>query len=69
MNFYFESAAAFWHMDGHGPYVWASYAVTIIVFLTLAIAPRLRKQRLIKQQRALAARQQVSIEAALEVDQ
>lgn len=69
MNFYFESAAAFWHMDGHGPYVWACYAATIIVFLALAIAPQLRKLRFVKQQRALVARQQASTEASLEVDQ
>ncbi len=68
MTFYFESAAAFWHMDGHGPYVWACYAVTIIVFIGLALAPKVRKAKFVKQQRALVARQQASREASLEVE-
>lgn len=68
MNFYFDSAAAFWHMDGHGPYVWACYVVTVVVLIALAAAPMMRKAKFIKQQRALIARQQASREASVEVE-
>ena len=62
MAFYFASLQDFWWMDGHGPYVWASYALTMIVFIGLALAPRLRMTNFVKQQRALAARQAASQE-------
>ncbi|HEY7772462.1 MAG TPA: heme exporter protein CcmD [Marinagarivorans sp.] len=57
MEFYFDSLADFWWMDGHGPFVWAAYSVTIVLFIALAFGPKLRKAKFIKQQRALAARQ------------
>jgi heme exporter protein D len=57
MSFYFNSLQDFFWMDGHGPYVWASYAVTIVVFIGLAAAPLLRKASFVKRQRALNARQ------------
>ncbi|WP_053979522.1 heme exporter protein CcmD [Marinagarivorans algicola] len=68
MTFYFESAAAFWHMEGHGPYVWVCYVVTMSIFMGLALAPKIRRAKFIKQQRALVARQQASREASLEVE-
>jgi len=69
MNFYFDSVGDFWHMEGHGPYVWVCYAVVVLVFIGLAMAPRMRRAQFVKQQRALAARQQASGEASSEVEQ
>ncbi len=62
MSFYFNSLQDFWWMEGHGPYVWASYAVTLVVFIGLAAAPILRKANFVKQQRALGARQSLQSE-------
>ena len=62
MDFYFDSFDAFMWMDGHGPYVWACYIVTLIVFAGLVLAPRLRRAKFVKQQRALAARRQAKQE-------
>ena len=46
-------------MGGHGPYVWASYGVTLAVILWLVISPLLRHRRLLadlaRQQRREAA--------------
>lgn len=62
MEFYFSSLADFVWMDGHGPYVWACYIVTLAVFIFLALAPSMRLGKLVKQQKALAARSQVAEE-------
>lgn len=59
MEFYFSSLADFAWMDGHGPYVWACYAVTLAAFIVLAVTPAMRLGKLVKQQKALAARSQV----------
>jgi len=59
MEFYFSSLADFAWMDGHGPYVWVCYVVTLAVFVGLAVAPSMRLSKLVKQQKALAARSQV----------
>ena len=40
--------ADFMMMNGHGPYVWASYAITFLVLATLVIVPSLKKKQLIK---------------------
>jgi heme exporter protein D len=42
---YFESLAALFHMDGHGPYVWSVYAVALVIVTNLALAPLLRQRR------------------------
>jgi heme exporter protein D len=39
VNFQFESFQAFMAMAGHGPYVWASYGLTVLILLSLVIAP------------------------------
>lgn len=57
MSFYFDNFSHFLWMDGHGPYVWASYILTIVLFVAMALGPKLRKAKFVKQQRALAARQ------------
>ena len=64
MEFYFASFSDFMWMEGHGPYVWVSYALTIIVFIGMALGPKLRKSKFVQQQRALAARNEAAVEVA-----
>lgn len=42
--FQFEDFEAFISMDGHGPYVWAAYGLSLAIMAWLALAP-LRRQR------------------------
>jgi heme exporter protein D len=53
MKFQFESLADFIAMSGHGPYVWASYAITFIALIFLLVNPLLQKKALVKQQKKL----------------
>ena len=46
---YFDSLQAVLQMDGHGPYVWAAYLITLIVILLLLWAPLRRKTRFMQQ--------------------
>ncbi|MCK7597505.1 heme exporter protein CcmD [Microbulbifer sp. CAU 1566] len=57
MQFQFDGLASFLAMNGHGPYVWASYGVAILVLGTLAVAPLLR-QRKMRQEFARQLRQE-----------
>ena len=50
MKFQFESIADFIAMNGHGPYVWTSYAITFAVLIFLLISPLLQKKAFVKQQ-------------------
>ena len=50
---YFENFAAAWDMAGHGPYVWVSYAATLIVVVLLVWWPLQKRRRLFEQQRRL----------------
>jgi heme exporter protein D len=36
---HFESVQALIDMEGHGSYVWAAYAIAIVVILSLVIQP------------------------------
>ena len=53
MNFQFESLAAFMSMNGHGPYVWVSYAITVAVLVFLLVNPLLQRKAFIQQQQKL----------------
>lgn len=68
MKFQFESMADFIAMNGHGAYVWASYAITLIVLIVLVISPVLQKKAFIKQQQKLhkLAQSDTSARASLE---
>lgn len=50
MKFQFESIADFIAMNGHGSYVWASYAITFAVLIFLLASPLLQKKAFVKQQ-------------------
>jgi heme exporter protein D len=47
--FQFESLSAFLSMDGHGVYVWASYAATLVPLAVIAWLPYSKKRVLIAQ--------------------
>lgn len=53
MTFQFESLADFMAMSGHGPYVWASYAITFIALIFLVVNPVLQQKKVMKQQQKL----------------
>ncbi|WP_084618230.1 heme exporter protein CcmD [Cellvibrio sp. OA-2007] len=53
MKFQFETIADFIAMNGHGPYVWASYAITFAALIFLLVSPLLQKKNFIKQQQKL----------------
>ena len=44
--FQFEDFEAFISMDGHGPYVWAAYGLSLAIMAWLALVP-LRRQRVL----------------------
>lgn len=56
MNFYFDSLEEFLHMNGHGPYVWFCYIVTVVVFAVLIALPVIKKRQFFKQQRIILRR-------------
>lgn len=59
MKFQFESAADFISMSGHGPYVWACYAITAACLAYLVVSPLLKRRSLmaeIKRQSRIAER-------------
>jgi len=49
----FETLAELWHMAGHGPYVWASYAITVTVVLILIWLPLSQRKKFINEQKRL----------------
>ncbi|CAA0088485.1 Uncharacterised protein [Halioglobus japonicus] len=55
---YFDSLQAVLHMDGHGFYVWAAYAVTLVTLTATVIAPVLRRRRFLRQLAAQLKRAQ-----------
>lgn len=48
MSFQFETFSAFLWMEGHGPYVWASYGATIFVMVALYVICAVRKKSHLK---------------------
>ncbi|WGL17422.1 heme exporter protein CcmD [Microbulbifer bruguierae] len=64
MQFQFDSLADFLAMSGHGPYVWGSYCVTLLVMAALAVVPLLR-QRTLRQALGRQLRQEEARRRAL----
>ena len=56
MSFQFSSFHDFMWMDGHGPFVWACYGATLLGFVYLALAPKLRRRRFVREQSAIQQR-------------
>lgn len=65
---YFDSWQALLAMEGHGPYVWSAYAITLIVLLWLLLAPMLRRRQLIADIRAQERRRAASSDRHAGVD-
>ncbi|MGS2716842.1 heme exporter protein CcmD [Eionea flava] len=76
MLFQFDSLMDFLTMDGHGIYVWLSYAVTGIALLLLAVSPTIQQRRFIIQQKrqqrieegAVRRQQQSALDTSLKED-
>ena len=49
MVFQFMTIADFLSMGGHGAYVWASYGITVLALLLVAIIPRWQQPQLLLQ--------------------
>lgn len=45
-----NTLADFIAMGGHGPYVWASYAITLVVLLLNVVQPWLARRQLIREE-------------------
>jgi heme exporter protein D len=52
----FDSIVAFWAMEGHGPYVWACYAVFIVCLVGLMVWSMRQRREVISSQRRQAGR-------------
>lgn len=52
-RFQFESIQDMLMMSGHGPFVWASYAITLAAVLWLLISPLMRQRRFFREQRRM----------------
>ncbi len=46
---YFDSLQAVLEMDGHGAFVWAAYAITLVVLLLMLYTPRRRSRQQLRQ--------------------
>lgn len=53
MKFQFETFSDFMAMSGHGPYVWAAYAITAVALIWLSVVPVIQRRAFLKQQRKL----------------
>lgn len=49
-------------MGGYAAYVWSAYAVFFIVLIADALAPRLRRRRVLRELRARLARQSARLQ-------
>lgn len=45
---YFDSVQAFLAMGGHGPYVWAAYAISWSVLIALLVQPIRKRRQVLK---------------------
>jgi len=52
----FDSIAAFWSMEGHGPYVWTCYAVFTVCLVGLMVWSMRQRRSVINSQRRRAGR-------------
>ena len=51
---YFDSLGELWSMAGHGPYVWSSYAIVLLVVVALVRDPIARRRKLLERVRRRA---------------
>ncbi len=46
---YFQDMDSLVHMDGHGAFVWAAYAIAVAVIALMVAAPARRRRRLLRE--------------------
>ena len=46
---YFKNLEQLLHMDGHGVFVWAAYAIAVFVIIVILLAPARRQRRFLTQ--------------------
>ena len=61
---YFQTWSAVWQMDGHGPYVWGAYSLTLSVIIALVAIPLVRARNLTQEIRNDERRRAVAAEAS-----
>lgn len=54
----FDSLAALWSMQGHGPFVWSAYAIAVATLIALVWLPLQRQRRFFRDQRLAERRRQ-----------
>jgi heme exporter protein D len=52
----FDSLAALWWMNGHGPFVWSAYAIATVTLGAIVWAPLQRQRRFFAEQRGIENR-------------
>jgi heme exporter protein D len=57
---YFDSFQAILAMDGHGPFVWAAYSITIVVLALMLSMPLRRERRLRREIAGVCKRNQAA---------
>ena len=57
---YFQTLEQLLHMEGHGAFVWAAYAITVFVIIAILLAPGRRQRRFLTQLAGELKRQQVA---------
>lgn len=57
----FDSIEAFLHMGGHGVYVWLSYGVGFLVFITAIISPLIKRKKIYNELLQLQRRKQRTV--------
>lgn len=55
--FQFKDIADLLYMSGHGPYVWASYLITVVGIIGLAVLPAMARKKFIRLQKSLLRHQ------------
>jgi heme exporter protein D len=52
----FDSLAAAWSMNGHGPFVWSAYMLAALILLATVWVPLQRHRRFFSEQRGIERR-------------
>jgi heme exporter protein D len=61
---YFETLSQLIEMDGHGVFVWAAYAVTLVVITALFVVPAMKHTRIKRELRQRIVRRQTHAQQA-----
>ena len=56
MTFQFDSVSAFFWMNGHGPYVWAAYAISLSAIVALVMFVCVAHKNFVRTQRSILER-------------